>query len=182
MLRRGCDCCWRCRRGRWSGCRPGREEIDLDIVRLKREVIPSPTLFVELQHDLPGQVYVGGGLALPLPIWRRQQGELALARAARARLEEELTLVDRDVMLEVELAFQSEVAQREIVQLMDKDVLPAAEAVVTLMTEGWRAGTFDLFRLLQTSRDAAEARRLYLETLGLLWDSTIALDRAVGAL
>jgi outer membrane protein TolC len=66
-------------------------------------------------------------------------------------------------------------------QLMDKDMLPAAEAAVTLMTEGWRAGKFDLFRLLQTSRDASEARRLYLETLGLLWDSTIALDRAVGA-
>ena len=60
-------------------------------------------------------------------------------------------------------------------------MLPAAESVVTLMTEGWRAGKFDLFRLLQTSRDAAEARRLYLETLGLLWDSSIALDRAVGA-
>ena len=58
----------------------------------------------------------------------------------------------------------------------------APERVQRLMTEGWRAGKFDLFRLLQTSRDAAEARRLYLETLGLLWDSTIALDRAVGAL
>jgi len=159
----------------------GREEIDLDIVRLKREAIPSPTLFVDVQQDLPGQVYIGGGLAVPLPIWRRQQGELALARADRARVEEELMLVDRDVALEVELAFQSEVAQREMSQLMDKDVLPAAEAAVTLMTEGWRAGKFDLFRLLQTSRDASEARRLYLETLGLLWDSTIALDRAVGA-
>jgi outer membrane protein TolC len=65
--------------------------------------------------------------------------------------------------------------------LMDREVLPAADAAVSLMTEGWRAGKFDLFRLLQTSRDASEARRLYLETLGLLWESSIALDRAVGA-
>ena len=136
---------------------------------------------MDVQQDLPGQVYIGGGLAIPLPIWRRQQGELALARAERARVEEELMLVDRDVALEVELAFQAEGAQREMSELMNKDVLPAAEAAVTLMTEGWRAGKFDLFRLLQTSRDASEARRLYLETLGLLWDSTIALDRAVGA-
>ena len=66
-------------------------------------------------------------------------------------------------------------------QVLDHEVLPAAEAAVTLMTEGWRAGKFDLFRLLQTSRDASEARRLHLETLGLLWESSIALDRAVGA-
>ena len=159
----------------------GVEEIDADIVRLRREAIPSPTLFVELQRDLPGQLFVGGGLALPLPLWRRQQGELALARADRARVQEERTLVERDVALEVERAFQAEAAQREMSQLMDQEVLPAADSAVALMTEGWRAGKFDLFRLLQTSRDASQARRLYLESLGLLWESSIALDRAVGA-
>jgi cobalt-zinc-cadmium efflux system outer membrane protein len=159
----------------------GIDEIDADIVRLRREAIPSPTLFVELQRDLPGQLFVGGGLAVPIPVWRRQQGELALARADRWRVQEERTLVERDVALEVERAFQAEAAQHEMSQLLDSEVLPAAEAAVTLMTEGWRAGKFDLFRLLQTSRDASEARRLYLETLGLLWESSIALDRAVGA-
>jgi outer membrane protein TolC len=96
-------------------------------------------------------------------------------------VEEERTLVERDVALEVERAFQAEGAQREMSLLMDSEVLPAADSAVALMTEGWRAGKFDLFRLLQTSRDASEARRLYLETLGLLWESSIALDRAVGA-
>ena len=159
----------------------GIEEIDADIVRLRREAIPSPTLFAELQRDLPGQIFIGGGLAVPIPVWRRQQGELALARADRTRVEEERTLVERDVALEVERAYQAEAAQREMSQVMDREVLPAADSAVTLMTEGWRAGKFDLFRLLQTSRDASEARRLYLETLGLLWESSIALDRAVGA-
>ena len=157
-----------------------REEIDADIARLRREAIPSPTLFVDVERDLPGQLFVGAGLAVPLPVWRRQQGEIALARAERYRVEEELALVQRDVALEVERAFQSESAQREMAELLDREVLPAAEGAVTLMTEGWRAGKFDLFRLIQTSRDASEARRLYLETLGLLWESTIALDRAVG--
>ena len=124
---------------------------------------------------------MGGGLALPLPLWRRNQGPLALAQAARTRLDDERALMERDVALEVERAFQTEGVQREMVQLLDREVLPAAEAATTLMTEGWRAGKFDLFRLLQTSREASEARRLYLETLGLLWESTIALDRAVGA-
>jgi len=159
----------------------GIDEIDADITRLRREAIPSPTLFADLQRDLPGQFFVGGGVAIPIPLWRRQQGELAVARADRTRVQEERTLVERDVALEVERAFQSEVAQREMTQLLDREVLPAADAAVTLMTEGWRAGKFDLFRLLQTSRDASEARRLYLETLGLLWESSIALDRAVGA-
>ena len=120
---------------------------------------------MDFQRDLPGQLFIGGGLAVPIPVWRRQQGELALARADRSRVVEERTLVERDVALEVERAYQAEAAQREMSQVLDREVLPAAEAAVTLMTEGWRAGKFDLFRLLQTSRDASEARRLYLETL-----------------
>jgi cobalt-zinc-cadmium efflux system outer membrane protein len=158
-----------------------QDEIDAEITLLNREVIPSPTLFVDVQRDLPGQIFVGGGLALPLPLWRRNQGPLALARAERSRLDDERALIERDVALEVERAFQTEGAQREMVKLLDHEVLPAAEAATILMTEGWRAGKFDLFRLLQTAREASGARRLYLETLGLLWESTIALDRAVGA-
>jgi cobalt-zinc-cadmium efflux system outer membrane protein len=156
------------------------EEIDADIIRLRREVIPSPTLFVDVERDLPGQYFVGGGLAIPIPVFRRHQGELALARAERYRVDEERAVVERDVALEVERAFLAERAQREMVELLARDVLPAADAIITLMTEGWRAGKFDLFRLIQTSRDASEAKRLYLETLGLLWDSAIELDRAVG--
>jgi len=159
----------------------GKDEIDADISRLRREAIPSPTLFVDFERDLPGQVYLGAGLAVPIPVWRRQQGELAVARAERTRLDEELALAEQNVALEVERAFNAESAQRQMAELLDREVLPSAERAVTLMTEGWRAGKFDLFRLLQTSRDASEARRLYLETLGLLWDATINLDRAVGA-
>jgi outer membrane protein, heavy metal efflux system len=159
----------------------GQDELDADIVRLRREAIPSPTLFVDLERDLPGQVYLGAGLAVPIPVWRRQQGELAVARAERSRLDEERSLAGRDVALEVERAFDAESAQRQMAELLDREVLPSADRAVTLMTEGWRAGKFDLFRLVQTSRDASEARRLYLETLGRLWDATINLDRAVGA-
>jgi outer membrane protein, heavy metal efflux system len=155
-------------------------EIDADIIRLRREIIPSPTVFVSLERERAGQYLVTGGVGIPIPVWRRNQGELALARAERSRVDEERAVTERDVALEVERAFLAEKAQREMVDLLARDVLPAADATITLMTEGWRAGKFDLFRLIQTSRDATEAKRLYLETLGLLWDSAIELDRAMG--
>ena len=40
----------------------------------------------------------------------------------------------------------------------------------------------DYYELLGVSRDASEARRLYLETLGKFWTASIDLDRAVGLL
>ena len=148
---------------------PSQDEIDAEITLLNREVIPSPTLFVDVQRDLPGQIFVGGGLALPLPLWRRNQGPLALARAERTRLDDERALIDRDVALEVERAFQTEGAQREMVQLLDHEVLPAAEAATTLMTEGWRAGKFDL---VSTAPDGARCER---GTPAVLGNARVAL-------
>ena len=51
--------------------------VDATTTRLRRERVPNPTLFVDVAEQQPGQLYVGGGLALPLPLWRRNQGELA---------------------------------------------------------------------------------------------------------
>ena len=144
------------------------------------EATPNPTLFVDYQRDLPGQSYVGGGIALPLPFWRRNQGELAVARSQRDRLVEEAGLARREVAAEVESAFRSTSVQGELVNAIQTEMLPAAERAVELITQGWRAGKFDLFRVIQASREAAETRRDYLVALGALWEATIALDRAVG--
>ena len=47
---------------------------------------PARRCSSDLQRDLPGQLFVGGGRRVPIPLWRRQQGELAVARADRARV------------------------------------------------------------------------------------------------
>jgi outer membrane protein, heavy metal efflux system len=157
-----------------------RDANDAAITRLAREALPNPTLFVDFQRDLPGQVFVGGGIALPLPLWRRNQGELAVAHAERDRLQEEADLTMREIEFEVERAFHATSTYGEMVRLMETEMLPAAESAAALITQGWRAGKFDLFRVIQASREATEARRGYLQALASLWTATISLDRAVG--
>ena len=154
--------------------------LDAAVVRLRREVLPNPTVFLDVQRDLPGQLYVGGGVALSLPTWRRNQGDLALVRAEQSRLQEEEAITVREVAADVERAYRAALAQAEAVAVVEQQVLPAAEAQVALVTEGWRAGKFDLFRVIQASREASDARRSLLETLGALWEARIALDRAAG--
>lgn len=158
-----------------------QQAVDAMLVRLRREAIPSPSLFVDVQRDLPGQLYVGGGIAMPLPLWRRNQGERAVARAEHERLEVETRIAEREIDGEVERAYHTLSAQARILAGLEKDVLPAAESAVTLTTEGWRMGKFDLFRVIQASREASDARRSQVESVGALWEAAIAVDRAVGA-
>ena len=158
-----------------------QQALDAAVVRLRRDVFPNPTLFLDVQRDLPGQLYVGGGVALPLPTWRRNQGELAIARAERARLQEEEAITMREVVADVARAYRAALAQAEAVEVVEHRLLPAAEAQLALITEGWRAGKFDLFRVISASREASDAHRSLLEALGALWEARIAVDRAAGA-
>jgi cobalt-zinc-cadmium efflux system outer membrane protein len=160
----------------------GRLELDAELVRLSREAIPTPTFFVDYQRDLPGQHYLGGGVAVPLPTFRRNQGEKALVRASLGTLETQRELVDREIGLEVEAAQRAEALLRRRVDVSEKTILPAAQALVELLTEGWKAGKFDLFRVINASREASEARHVYLSTLAGLWQASIDLDRATGRL
>ena len=159
----------------------GRAEIDASIVRLRRELVPSPSLFVEVAGQQPGQLYAGGGLSIALPIARRNQGELARARAERQRLGEERDVTARAIELEVAYLFRAVDAHRRQATLWSQSIVPAATANVDLVQKGWAAGKFDIFRVVQVSREAEEAKKHELETLGALWDATIALDRATGA-
>lgn len=159
----------------------GRAEIDASIVRLRRELVPSPSLFVEVAGQQPGQLYAGGGLSIALPIARRNQGELARARAERERLGEERDVTARAIELEVAYLFRAVDAHRRQATLWSQSIVPAATANVDLVQKGWAAGKFDIFRVVQVAREAEEAKKHELETLGALWDATIALDRATGA-
>ena len=159
----------------------GRSAIDASIARLWRELVPSPTLFVEIAGQQPGQLYMGGGLSLSLPLARRHQGELAVARAERVRLGEERDVTLRAIELEVTHLYHALEVHRRQVSLWTDHIVPAATANVELVQKGWSAGKFDIFRVVQTAREAEEARKRELETLGALWDVSIALDRATGA-
>jgi cobalt-zinc-cadmium efflux system outer membrane protein len=154
--------------------------IDAAITRLKREAAPNPTLFVDVAGQQPGQLYVGGGVALPLPLWRRNQGELAHARAERRRLDDEDRLLSREIALEVATAVRTLEARHAEARLWTDKILPSAEANVELVQRGWLGGKFDLFRVVQVAREAADARRRQLEVLGELWRARIELDRVTG--
>lgn len=155
-------------------------ELDTELTRLSRETLPNPTVFVDLQRDLPGQLFMGGGLQMPLPVFRRNQGDKALVRAAKVSLAVERDVTERLIGHEVERAFRAVGLLRRQLEVIQTSVLPAAQASVDLLREGWRAGKFDFFRVIQASREVWVARRTYFETLGELWLAVIELDRALG--
>jgi cobalt-zinc-cadmium efflux system outer membrane protein len=157
------------------------EQFDATLARLNRENIPNPTLFGDVSQQAPGQTYVGGGVGLPLPFFRRNQGPIAVTSAERARVEDELRIAESEIDTEIVRMHRTLSQRREEARVWAEQVVPAAEENLALVTEGFRAGKFDLFRVVQAARDAADARKKQLEVIGALWQVAIDLDRATGA-
>jgi len=170
----------RTRRAELAALSASRTQLDATLDRLSREVIPSPTLFFEWASQQPQQNWFGGGISIPLPVWRHNQGEKAKVRAAQERLEGERALLEREVESEVEVAAASARALAAEAERWDRDIAPAAAANAELIARGWQAGKFDFFRVVQALRESAEARAQQLRLLGTAWAAVIDLDRAAG--
>lgn len=155
-------------------------ELDAAIVRLQREAIPNPSIFIDVQRQQPGQIFWGGGLALPLPVWRRNQGDVAVMEAQKARLETETQLARRDIEWEVRRAFREVLQRREQVSSWAEQVIPAANEHVRIARGGWQAGKWDIFRVVYAAREAGDAQQKHTLALGALWQAAIELERTVG--
>jgi cobalt-zinc-cadmium efflux system outer membrane protein len=159
-----------------------RNALDATVIRLRREVVPSPTLFVDVQRQQPGQLYLGGGVAFALPVWRHNQGELARTRAEEDEVREQEAIAVHDIGIEVTRLCHGVRARREQSSLWTDHILPAALANVDLVHQGWTSGKFDIFRLVTVAREAGDARTRELAVLGELWAATIELERATGVM
>lgn len=155
-------------------------ELTAERTRLSREASPLVVASVDLQRDLPGQMFFGGTLGLTLPIWNRNQGPLALVSAEERALQAEQRLLALRIDNEVTLSRRKLLLLRDTVVNYQRDILPPAEQNVELLRRGWQAGKFDLFRVITASRELAEAHIHFLSLQRDLWDAAIELERAVG--
>jgi outer membrane protein, heavy metal efflux system len=138
-----------------------------------RNVFPAPSFQVGVEFGDPGQTgsLPTFGLALPIPLFHRNGGEVAQARAARARAQAELDLARREQTAELERARRtSAVAAARV--LRDRALLAGADQVAAMSLQAYREGAVPLANVLEAQRLAREALGRYVD------DMTAANDAA----
>lgn len=150
--------------------------------RLRKEVLPRAGFFAGVSQEPQSPMYGTLGAAIELPFAQRNQGPRALVRREQETERERLELEGRRVVREVLLARASVVLyQKSLTTLTDK-VIPSGERTLELVDLGYRAGKFDIFRVVQAARDLRRVRAHRLDTLEGAWLAYVALDRASGGL
>ena len=149
---------------------------------LRAQRVPDLDLGAGLDLNSPHDYRIGarGQFGLNLPLFSRNQGELAQSSAQQRILEAETAAVRRAVAGRVEAAYYEWDARRAEVELYRNTLRPAATRVEQQAEESYRAGKTNLLTVLDAQRSVQEIEKNYLESLGALHAAFAALEEITG--
>ncbi len=150
---------------------------------LKAERVPNLELQFGTDFNSPHDFSVGprSQLSVMLPIFTRNQGEIAESLARQRVLEAQTQATRRAVAGRVEAAYYELSARRAQVELFRQDLLPAAQKLEQLAEESYRAGKSSILTLLDAQRSVQQVEREYLESARDLQTAFAELEETVGA-
>lgn len=159
-----------------------RQRVERDRRRLnlaKAEAVPNITPFFGYKRDF-GANTVTFGVSIPLPLFNRNQGGVARASAQVTQQQYELRRTELSVRRNVQLAYQSAVAQEQRVQALQSTYLASALKARDIAQAYYRLGALDLIAFLDAERAYRETVREYNQALFDHQVAVFQLSAAVG--
>jgi cobalt-zinc-cadmium efflux system outer membrane protein len=149
---------------------------------LKAERIPDLVLDAGIDFNSPRDFRYGprSQVSIGLPLFTRNQGEIAQSFASEHVLEAQTAATERSVSARVEATFYDLEAQRTQVRLYHDRLLPVARQLESLAEESYRAGKTNILTAIQAQQDVQSVESSYLQSLEQLQDLYAGLEETVG--
>ena len=149
---------------------------------LKAERVPDLVLDAGIDFNAPRDFRYGprSQVSMNLPIFSRNQGEIAQSIANSRVLDAETAATERSVSARVESAFYDLEAQRTQVRLYHDRLLPVARQLESLAEESYRAGKTGILTAIQAQQDVQSVESSYLQSLEQLQSLYADLEDTVG--
>ncbi len=116
------------------------------------------------------------GVAIPLKIFDRNQGNIISAQAHLIAATREVERVELELFTRFAEAFETYSNANRQVQMFRSKVLDNARESLELVGAGYREGEFDYLSLLTAQRTFFAANLEYLDALQELWSRSVELD------
>lgn len=118
-----------------------------------------------LRHNTADTTVAGVEIGFPLPLFNRNQGNIARAQAELIAAENELQRIELALQDRLAVAFRRYANARDQVQRYKARILPDAKASLELIQGGYRQGEFDYLKLLTAQRTYFRVNLACLESL-----------------
>ena len=150
---------------------------------LKAERIPNLELEAGTDFNSPHDFRVGprSQVLLTLPIFTRNQGEIAQSLANQRVLEAESAATRRSVAGRVQAAYFDLSARLSQVEIYRQTLLPASRRLESLAEESYQAGKANILTVLDAQRNIQQVERENLDVLLTVQTAFAGLEETVGA-
>ena len=148
---------------RWTAEREKREAI-----LVKEQTLARPDITLKAGPRMEGKgedaTFVAG-FSIPLPISNRNQGNIAEAQANLAKLAEEKRAAEARAFAALNEAFQKLMGASREIAILEESVIPGAQDAEKQLNDGYAAGRFTQFEVLDARRTLNTARVQQLRAL-----------------
>jgi cobalt-zinc-cadmium efflux system outer membrane protein len=157
------------------------EQRRADLLRTERW--PTPTFTFGGVFNAPGEFKSGamGGVSIGLPLFSRNQGEIAQSLATSAQIRAKHDAARRIVESRVFGVEAAVDAQRKQVESYRQTLVPTATAILGLAEESYRLGRTSVLAVLEAQRSFRDVSREYLQSLFDLQMAIADLEEIIGA-
>jgi len=124
--------------------------------------------------------YVTGGAMVTLPLFNRNQGEVATARAERAGAAAMQEAAALSAQSEIAAARSLDQRAHDAVQLYAGDAQKLARQNLSVVRQSYELGRTTIFEVLAEQKRYLDLERAYTETLRAAYEARTALNRALG--
>jgi outer membrane protein TolC len=148
--------------------------------RLKKEARPKVGVFGTVDASPASPVFGIVGMSVELPFFQRNQGPRAVAAAERNIELDRLEHTRRRIDQMIRVTHASHELRLGELDVLSREGIPSAEERLRLVEQGWRAGRFDVFRLVSAAQDLARLRFMRVDVMERLWQERLTLERLTG--
>jgi cobalt-zinc-cadmium efflux system outer membrane protein len=122
---------------------------------------------------------LGFFFSVPLPLYNRNQGEIARVRAEQEQLTHQMAALRAQVVAEVKTAYQEFRSATELVESIEQDLLKPAGQARDTAAYVYRGGASSLIEFLDAQRAFNETMQSYHEAQAAYRRAAIQLDTTV---
>jgi cobalt-zinc-cadmium efflux system outer membrane protein len=157
------------------------EDRQLSLLRAER--VPTPMFTGGVALNAPGEFDAGAhaGVSLAIPLFSRNQGEIAGSMARTDTIRARRDAVRRQVEAAVFAALERATAQKAQVEAYRATLVPTATAIQGLVEESYRLGRDSILTTLVAQRALRDVKTEYLEALLALQAAVADLEDILGS-
>jgi cobalt-zinc-cadmium efflux system outer membrane protein len=124
--------------------------------------------------------YFGGGVTIMLPVFNRNQGNIAAAEAGAQAAQRRLEFATLTTQQEVDAAFAQHEAARRSLEIYERGVRDVARRNLVVVRQSYELGRGSLLDVIAEQRRFIDVETGYTDVLKQVYDAAVEVERAVG--